>query len=875
VVSLVGSLLALPPRAAAQAEPNEPRSLDDAGGTDASGAEAGDTSEEKKGGEEKQAGEATTSPSSTLTAPVLVEELQVPYPSDALAQGIEGEVVLELTLSAEGRVISSETLTTPHPSLSAALAEALAEVKFEPARRRGEAVGAKIRFAYEFHAPSRSSVEEAGAAAPAALTAPSEGLAPLQEVVSPAPPTASAPTVDVQVQVQGQSMGKALEKSAQAVQVIELEEARARSADLGDILARSGGVTVRRLGGLGSNASLNMAGLGGEQLRVFVDGLPIDVSGFSFGIANVPVNWVDRVEIYQGVVPIRFGADALGGAIQLVTDQDLRKNRVGVSYQVGSFETQRATLGAQVYRPKSGLVGRVAGYVDTTENNYPVHVELTDSAGQLTPGVVNRFHDGYTAGGAQLSVGVVDKPYAKRLIGTAFIGSFDRDIQSNPSMSVPYGEVTFGKMTAGGNVRYVHSLSKDLKLNASLAYAYTGTRFVDVASCRYDWRGACFVDLAPIRGEIRQVPMNVTVNDHTVLGRAELAYSVAEHHELRFALAPNLALRNGDDAERSGQQYDALNRTQVLDSLVLGSEWQAELFQDRLENIAFVKGYGQHMQSEQLLATGELDEPSRETLRFGAGDSLRFNFTQELWGKVSFERATRLPSATEVFGDGGLTTRNLELIPEESDNVNLSVELDAPRTPLGAFSAKLFGFGRFTSNQIILLNLGTYLQYENVLSARTLGAEAKLGWESPGRFISLGGNSVYQDVRNTSAEGPMAQFEGDRLPNRPYMQASFTAAARLFDLFVKKDELSLRFESFYVHEFFRAWESAGNESQKLVVPSQLTHSLALTHRLNGDKYDFTTSAEVLNLTDERVFDFYGAERPGRTFFLKVQLQRSN
>ena len=40
-----------------------------------------------------------------------------------------------------------------------------------------------------------------------------------------------------------------------------------------------------------------------------------------FGIANVPVNLIERVEIYRGVVPIRFGADALGGAVNLVSDQ--------------------------------------------------------------------------------------------------------------------------------------------------------------------------------------------------------------------------------------------------------------------------------------------------------------------------------------------------------------------------------------------------------------------------------------------------------------------------------------------------------------------------------------------------------------------------
>lgn len=45
---------------------------------------------------------------------------------------------------------------------------------------------------------------------------------------------------------------------------------------------------------------------------------------------------------------------------------------------------------------------------------------------------------------------------------------------------------------------------------------------------------------------------------------------------------------------------------------------------------------------------------------------------------------------------------------------------------------------------------------------------------SPGRHLSLDATGSYQDVRNRSA-GTFAEYSGDRLPNRPWLFASFGA----------------------------------------------------------------------------------------------------
>ncbi len=100
--------------------------------------------------------------------------------------------------------------------------------------------------------------------------------------------------------MRGAAMAERLRQSAQAITVIETEQAQRRTADLGEVLARTQGVGVRRSAGLGSWARFSLNGLTDEQIRFFIDGVPLDLAGYPFGVSNVPVNLVERVEIYRG-----------------------------------------------------------------------------------------------------------------------------------------------------------------------------------------------------------------------------------------------------------------------------------------------------------------------------------------------------------------------------------------------------------------------------------------------------------------------------------------------------------------------------------------------------------------------------------------------
>lgn len=667
--------------------------------------------------------------------------------------------------------------------------------------------------------------------------------------------------------IHGRSTEETLRRSAAPVQVVELDEARLRTADLGEVLARVPGVGVRRTGGLGSETRFSLHGLADEQVRFFLDGVPLRLAGYPFGLANVPVDLVDRVEIYSGVVPARFGADALGGAVDLVTDDDVRGTHGSVSYQLASFGTHRATVGVRHQHAPSGLFARVGGFFDHSDNDYPITVEVSDARGRLSDVEVERFHDGYTAAGGSAELGFVDRPWARRLIVRGFYTAYGKELQSNPAMSIPYGEAEFGERAHGATLRFHSAVYAGAVLEAVAGYTHTASDFVDVGACVYNWFGACVHPRYP-GGEVTRQPRDQTIWNDTVFGRVRLEWQPAETHAVRLTFAPSWVMHTGDDRERGEMAFDPLDGERTLSSHVLGVEYEVDLFDDRLENIAFAKHYMQSLRADEQLGGGIDVEHARDSQRVALGDAIRWHVIDGIYTKASYEWATRLPDAHEVFGNGRFVEPNLALAPEVSHNANLGVVYDA-RHASGRWRAQVDGVLRAADELIVLIGDDRSFSYQNVYRARSLGLQGAVAWAAPGDWLALDGNVTWLDFRNTTSEGNFGTFEGDRIPNRPWLHANASARAQLDDLALTGDALSLVWRTRYVHPFFRGWESLGDPAYKQSVPARLIHGLALTWRLDRGDAGLSLTGEVHNLTDAMDFDFFGAQRPGRSFALKT------
>jgi vitamin B12 transporter len=694
----------------------------------------------------------------------------------------------------------------------------------------------------------------------------------------PTPSASDAATDEplAEVVVRADSAARRLRESAQAVKVVETDEARRHTADAGEVLARTEGVAVQRSGGLGSESRLSLHGLTGDQIRVFLNGVPIEFSGFGLGVSTVPVNWVQRFEIYRGVVPIRLGADALGGAIDVITDRSTRGTSVVGSYATGAFDTHQLALNARTLHDASGFLARVSGFYDTSANDYLVDVRVPDELGRLQPARVRRFHDGYRAGGARVELGFVDRPWARSLLLEAFGTSFDRDVQHNVNMSVPYGEATTGQTVLGGTLHYEQPRVPGAPLDTSALVGYSHRRldFRDISRWVYDWFGTRVFERSAGSGETSTLASDRSQWEHRLIGRSNLTRELGEQQRLRLVLAPDFTTRTGTERLRvNPERRDPLTTERSVFQLVSGLEHSFRDLGDVIENLAFAKHYLYRPSTDQVeVFDNSIRHIEDITHRAGFGDTFRAWILPWLMAKASYEYATRLPRPDEVFGDGSLVLPNLALSPETGHNANIGVLIETdPAFGAGGVSLEASGFLRHTERMVVRLLAEDRVHsiHQNVGTAQTLGLDGVARWTTPLRLLTLQVNATWQDQRNRSERGAFTAFDGQRIPNRPWLFANGSATLRFPELGAAAAELSLSWITRYVQAFRAGWEQgAGDETNR--IPAQLTHAASALYSLAGP-WTLDFALDLSNVTNARVFDVLGVQRPGRAAFFKITI----
>ncbi len=216
--------------------------------------------------------------------------------------------------------------------------------------------------------------------------------------------------------VLGKSELREIKERAFNVEVVDARKLHHTNLDLGHALDRVSGVRVRESGGVGSRMNFSLNGFSGKQVKFFIDGIPMDDFGSSFQLNNIPINLAERIEVYKGVVPIGLGADALGGAVNIVT-KNVQKNYADVSYSYGSFNTHRTVINT-AFVAKSGFTFQLNAFQNYSDNNYWVDVDVADiETGKYYPNQhVRRFHDTYHNETVIAQLGVQGKSYADKLL---------------------------------------------------------------------------------------------------------------------------------------------------------------------------------------------------------------------------------------------------------------------------------------------------------------------------------------------------------------------------------------------------------------------------------------------------------------------------
>ncbi len=180
------------------------------------------------------------------------------------------------------------------------------------------------------------------------------------------------------------------QQKAIAISSIDIREVITQNNLLTDIADRIAGVRIRRSSSLGERSDISINGMRGSAVRFYVDGLPMEFLYPSFDISTLPLGTIKRLDVYKGVIPVDVGADAMGGAVNIITEQKAHSH-LRASYSMGSFNTHLADFEIGLANTGNFFINANASY-HYSDNDYPMYA-LVFEKNRVEQ--VRRFHDAY------------------------------------------------------------------------------------------------------------------------------------------------------------------------------------------------------------------------------------------------------------------------------------------------------------------------------------------------------------------------------------------------------------------------------------------------------------------------------------------------
>ena len=662
---------------------------------------------------------------------------------------------------------------------------------------------------------------------------------------------------------------------------IDTREHSNGSKSLSDALAKAPGIKLRESGGVGSDLAITLDGFTGKHVKVFIDGVPQEGVGSSFSLNNIPAGYAERIEVYRGVVPVGFGADAIGGVVNIVTNKRRRSWFIDASYSYGSFNTHRSSVHAG-QTLDCGLVWEVNAFQNYSDNNYSVLAPVEDfETGRIdrrNKQRVERFNDTYHNEAVVAKVGVVGKPWADRMMVGVTYSQMYKEIQTGVRQEVVYGEKHRRGNSLMPSLEYhKHNLFvRGLDLTLTANYNRNITHNIDTAQYKFNWLG----ETKRLNTPGEQSYQHTRSNNDNWSATATLNYRINDNHGLALNHVYSSFVRTNTSLLGAEPQSDAIakrthkNITGLQYRLTPSERWNISLF---------AKYYALAVSGPMAVdanATSFVEHRRREDA-LGYGAAATYFPLPSLQAKLSYERAYRLPTIEEMFGDEDLEMGDIGIRPESSDNLNFSLSY------IGSYGVN-HEHGLYLEGGLVWRNTSDYIQRnivdlsggKSAASYINYGRVMTLGGNFTARYtfshwLSVGGNITYMDVRDNmpiaigTTSMPNLGYK-DRMPNIPYLFADSDITFTWRDCIWQGNTLSISYDNNYLAGFYYYSSRIGSNKSDYMVPSQFSHNIAIGYSIKGGKYNIT--AECRNLTDEALYDNFSLQKAGRAFYVKLRVR---
>lgn len=667
--------------------------------------------------------------------------------------------------------------------------------------------------------------------------------------------------------------------------VIDTRAAATEATSLNDLMNRSTGIRIRQNGGLGSRAEISINGFQGKAIKYFKDGIPLDFLGEGYNLANVPLEALDHVEVYKGILPVSLGADALGGAVNLVSKQNQDAN-LQAFYELGSFNTHKVGLIAHKPTKNQRWAFGSSLFYNYSNNDYKATVDVVNpETKNVEPTRLPLFHNAYRHYYGELYGQIQNRSWVDQL-RLSLIGFYINREQQHPAlMTDAYGALHSKQYTLSPTLRYQKALlDKKLHIDQFLAYNDLQTERIDTLHGYYDWYGQLFPRTTV--GESR-MPSQSHIHERQFIARTNLRYHLNANNRLNFNYVFTQSNRKGTDP------YGPRLVENDLDVLQIGSDYQKHVaglsldsygWNEKLENTLMVKFFNYHTSGLQntwlSVDVGEKDKRSKSGSYWGIADGIRYKLSPVSLVKASAEYVYRLPDREEIFGNNIFIVPNFELNPERSINLSLSYQ----HTFFQNLVVEANGFYRRTKDLIIVVPIqAPNAQFQNQDQVKGFGFDVDLAYSFLNHY-RVNANATWQDLRLFGIEHASDSWKNDaRLRNTPYFFANAGFQADYADVVGTGDRLKLFMHYNFLREFYletipKSAEPKGflglagtaKINSNLIIPNQHLLTAGMTYKLANRSTSL--GFEVRNIMDKQLFDYYRIARPGRSFHIKLSHQ---
>jgi outer membrane receptor protein involved in Fe transport len=604
--------------------------------------------------------------------------------------------------------------------------------------------------------------------------------------------------------------------------------------DAADLLGAAAGFQVRRYGAVGASAVPSLRGSAAAQIRFYLDGMPLnDAQTGVAGLGRIPLDRISAIEIHRGVVPTELGGIGGSGAVNFISRQD--EEGLDGLVRAGSFGEFGGRAAVGLANAEGTLSGSVMIHGLRADNDYS-YLDHNQTFYNADDDTVRTRENAWVREWGGWAAGTVE---TGRLVSRASLGHDRRD-GGRPG--------PLGNLSPHASVRYERT---DGQLHFDLDEGLLQVRLAGGRNEEFLHDPRAEVGFGP-PGTDRSLSHDI---DSRLVWSPVLAQGV-------------LSLQTGFEGRGQwqkdwivGKEEPCRNRSTVsafaaATLSVAGNRLQvmpAWRWQRTRDDFPPVPVFPWLPETEAVVNRRDDVSPS-----LGAVWTIH---PERFFLESHATRTVRQPTWVELFGHRGGIDGNRELQPEEITSVDAAVSY---RSGQGGFSGRLAAFLAETEDKIVFIQ-NSQRTSKAINAGRTLtrGIELELRAMLPDRF-SLAGNLTLQRAEDRGGKDPT--YEGNKLPFLPDTEAR----VRLKRPVAKWTPW---LEVAHMGSNYR--DRANTELNK--APERTLLNLGVARDWNpkwlGTAGVVSVLAEVVNLTDNAVYDVEGFPLPGRSWHLAVHLRR--